>query len=246
VALITAMANPYFHFKQFTVHHDRCAMKVTTDACLFGAWCADELLKTKEKIKSLLDIGSGTGLLSLMVMQKNDVNIDAVEIDESAAEQATENFTTSVWKDRLQVLKGDVTQMQLPQYDCIISNPPFYENELQSPNSKRNVAHHSHGLKLDDLLQIIDNHLSDEGFFFLLLPYKRIDEAKQLMQKNNLYPFKELIAHQSLNHPPFRYMVMGSKKGFENVDTKEIFITSSPNNYTEDFIKLLKEYYLNL
>lgn len=240
------MANPYFQFKQFTVYQDRCAMKVTTDGCLFGAWCAEEIMHLKGFSKSLLDIGAGTGLLSLMVAQKNGLVIDAVEIEEEAASQAVENFNVSPWKENLHVIQGDVATLDLKNYDYIVSNPPFYENELQSPNTLRNTAHHSHQLKLYDLLQIIANNLADGGKFFLLLPYKRIQQARDQMQAHGLFPIKELFAHQSVNHPPFRYLVMGGKKGFENVMQQSIYIKDESNQYTQDFQDLLKDYYLYL
>src|SRR6185369_1848613 len=121
------MSNSYFQFKQFTIHQDRCAMKVTTDACLFGAWVAEKVKSQKSKIKNLLDIGTGTGLLSLMYSQKNsNCTIDAIEINEEAYEQAKENVAASPFAEQVHVMKGDVRTFLLDKkYDLIISNPPF-------------------------------------------------------------------------------------------------------------------------
>lgn len=241
------MANPYFHFKQFSVHHDRCAMKVTTDACLFGAWCAAELTKENKKVASILDIGAGTGLLSLMLAQKTGAAIDAVEIDADAAEQAGENFATSPWKDRLHLIQGDILTTTLQQqYDCIISNPPFYEKELPSENVLRNIAHHSHQLKLDDLLVFIQQHLTEEGSFFLLLPYKRKEEVKQLIEKKGLHIATEVAVHQSEKHTPFRWMIKGTKQKVQQPNVATIKITAGDKQYTEVFTSLLKDYYLYL
>src|SRR5215510_10706183 len=112
------MANTYFDFKQFTIHQDRCAMKVTTDACLFGAWLAERVGSQESIVRSqgferrrILDIGAGTGLLSLMVAQKCDAVIDAVEIDKRAAGQAAENVAASKWKERIVVTQGDIKEL---------------------------------------------------------------------------------------------------------------------------------------
>src|SRR5215213_7485932 len=103
------MPNSFFKFKQFTVHHDRCAMKVTTDACVFGAWSAEEIRHLDPK--QILDIGVGSGLLSLMIAQKNEAAIDAVEIDKEAAEQARENIQASPWKDHIHVTNENVLHL---------------------------------------------------------------------------------------------------------------------------------------
>src|SRR3954469_11797521 len=126
------MANNYFSFKQFIIHQDKCAMKVCTDACLFGAYVADRFQITNSKFH-VLDIGAGTGLLSLMLAQKNStVQIDAVEIDKAASEQAKENFKHSLWRDRLHIHHQPIQEFGMNTYNLIISNPPFYENDLKS------------------------------------------------------------------------------------------------------------------
>src|SRR5688572_28253839 len=158
------MPNSYFKFKQFTVNRDRAAMKVTTDACLFGAWAARSARQSavgqsgSPGIHHVLDIGTGTGLLSLMMAQQINAEIDAIELDEDAFEQAQQNMASSPWHDNLFVIQGDAKDMAYvlgKEYDIIVSNPPFYENELESPDLKKNRAHHSAGLSLDELLSII-------------------------------------------------------------------------------------------
>ena len=128
------MSNSYFQFKQFIIHQDRCAMKVTTDACLFGAWVAEEDKSEKIITKNVLDIGTGTGLLSLMYAQKNSLaNIDAIEIDEDAYIQAKENVAASPFAERINIIHDDIKRFTFSKkYDCIISNPPFYEKEIRS------------------------------------------------------------------------------------------------------------------
>jgi tRNA1Val (adenine37-N6)-methyltransferase len=241
------LANTYFQFKQFTIHHDRCAMKVTTDGCLFGAWCAEEIQKSKEAIKKVLDIGCGTGLLSLMIAQKNKVIIDAVEIDIAAAEQAVENIAASLWKENISVINKDVLQWQ-PNvvYDCIVSNPPFYESELRSDKKVKNIAHHDEGLKLEELFRFVQESLSKNGKFFLLLPVKREKDVAELMKQSGFHLHQLVIVKQSINHAPFRLMLEAGFQPMNNIATKEIIIKDEENNYTNDFIALLKDYYLYL
>src|SRR6266446_1218624 len=121
------MANPYFQFKQFIINQDRCAMKATTDGCLFGGWVACEIKNEKLKIKNALDVGAGTGVLSLMFAQKNPLAIiDAVEIDEDAYEQANRNIAASAFTNMINVIRGDIRSFSFTKkYDVIISNPPF-------------------------------------------------------------------------------------------------------------------------
>ena len=148
------MANSYFQFKKFIIHQDRCAMKVTTDGCLFGAWIATNAGSKKHGINTVLDIGTGTGLLSLIYAQKNpDVIIDAMEMDEEAAEQARENVESFPIKNHVQVHCADARNFMFPhKYDLIISNPPFYEKSLVSPISRKNIAHHHEGLLISELI----------------------------------------------------------------------------------------------
>ena len=241
------MANPFFQFKQFIVYHDRCAMKVTTDACLFGAWCAEELRKQNlQNDTAILDIGAGTGLLALMIAQKNRAMIDAVEIEAEAAAQASENVSKSLWRDQIFVHQKDVLQFGgEKKYDVIISNPPFYEMEIKSASAEKNTAHHSHALRLEDLLSFVKQHLTKDGKFFLLLPYKRITEIKSLFKKFALYIEQEVTVRQSVYHKPFRVMIKGSLNAVQTAGS-EITIRNSEDQYTDEFVQLLKDYYLYL
>src|SRR5258706_15748275 len=184
------MSNSYFQFKQFAIHQDRCAMKVTTDACLFGAWAASKARERELTVqKRILDIGAGTGLLSLMIAQQCDVQVDAIEIDKAAAEQASENVNSSPWKEKIRVMQGDIKSIAkgpMSCYDIVVCNPPFYENELTSPSHEKNIAHHSKELSLPEVLQAIHDSLVREGQFFLLLPFKRMTEAELLLENFNL------------------------------------------------------------
>ncbi len=243
------MANSYFQFKQFTVHQDKCAMKVTTDSCLFGSYIANEINSSSSVINNCLDIGTGTGLLSLMLTQKCDCCIDAIEIDMAAAEQATENNRASPFTDKINVIQADARKLLFEKkYDLIISNPPFYEKELKGDDEGRNVAHHSSALSFTDLFSIIKNNLSANGKFYLLLPFKRDTEIKNLFTSGNFQIERITYIKQTVKHDYFRMIVSGKFKTKNPGETKidEIAIKSISGNYTPEFIALLKDYYLHL
>ncbi|HEY5774167.1 MAG TPA: methyltransferase [Chitinophagaceae bacterium] len=243
------MPNSYFQFKQFTIHQDRCAMKVTTDACLFGAWIAEKVKSQKLKVKTGLDIGTGTGLLTLMVIQKNpEMKIDAIEIDKDAAEQAKINVGSSPWKEQINIVQDDVKEFSFKkEFDLIISNPPFYENEIRSATDSKNVAHHSQSLTVKELLAIIKENLSLTGSFFLLLPYKRNDEIKKLFKDQQLHVAKIVLVRQSVKHDYFRIFIKGSLNTEEKeTEFDELSIWDEKQQYTNEFTGLLKDYYLYL
>ncbi len=242
------MPNDYFQFKQFLIKQDKCAMKVCTDACLFGAWVA--ACSMQLKTCNLLDVGTGTGLLSLMLAQKNnDAIIDAVEIDKDAAQQAKENVESSLWKERLNVHNKSIQQFanlgnwQL-KYDVIISNPPFYETDLKSDNEKRNIALHSTELELEELIKIADDLLNDDGNFFVLLPYHRTKNFIQSLQQKFFIKEKVFI-RQTSKHNYFRSMFWLTKQSAATHQS-EIIIMNENGKYTDEFIDLLKDYYLYL
>jgi tRNA1Val (adenine37-N6)-methyltransferase len=245
------MPNDYFKFKQFIVQQANCAMKVTTDACLFGAWVANEMADEDGNKKRMLDIGTGTGLLSLLIAQRSLMTIDAIEVDDLAAGQAKENVNNSPWKERITVIHGNVLQSQdvlAPKYDAIVSNPPFYEKELSSSDVRKNMAHHDEGLLLKDLVRLINEKLSKRGIFYLLLPYKRIEELQLLCQLHGLFIVHITYVKQSTEHPPFRVMITGKAADGDThtCTTDEISIRDKIGNYEPGFQVLLKDYYLYL
>lgn len=219
-------------------------MKVCTDACLFGAWMAAKTTRIGPD-GSILDIGTGTGLLSLMLAQQNRARIDAVELDEHAAEQAAENFEASPWQERLQVIRGDIRTVHLgKKYELIISNPPFFENDLKSADSRRNLALHSEALSLEELLTAALAHLTDHGQLAVLLPYHRKQAFEELAAENGCYLVEEVSVKQTPAHPCFRAMLL-----FGRVKTTPLIqtmIIREGSAYTEPFRNLLSPYYLKL
>ena len=244
------MSNSFFQFKQFLIHQDRCAMKVTTDACLFGAWAANESQKSKLKIKNVLDIGAGTGLLSLMLAQKNSsCTIDAIEIDDEAYQQAQENMAASPFAERTHIMHGDAKTFPFTKkYDLIISNPPFYEKEIKSSDKKKNIAHHHSGLSLDKLMGVIKSNLSSHGIFYLLLPFKRSKEVETMLLKQKLFVSKIVFVKQSTKHDYFRVMIQGKLHNENTPETfiEEISVWDDRQQYTDEFKELLKDYYLKV
>lgn len=225
-------------------------MKVTTDSCLFGAWVAEEVRSQNPVaigpgVKSILDIGAGTGLLSLMIAQKSNFSINTIEIDNDAFTQASENIGASPWKERIKIFHGDIKEFNPPaRYDIIMSNPPFYENEWQSGNLKRDTAHHSSELLLEDLLDIIPGSINPGGKFYLLLPYKRHEEILKLFELKKLFLSQKILVRQTDDHDYFRMMIEGSFENPANTITKELAIKNKNNEYTGEFTALLKDYYL--
>jgi len=241
------MPNHYFQFKQFTVYQDRCALKVSTDSCIFGAWVAKKVAGIEHHLNACLDIGSGSGLLMLMLAQQFPGMIQGVEIDKSSYEQATENIAASKWNNRLQLFHKDVKLFSVPhQYDLVISNPPFYEGDLKSLNSRYNFAKHSDGLTLQDLLEVAERNLSAKGIFAVLLPFHRVAWFEQLAASCELFVFDRLMIRQSLQHPHFRAVLMMNRKNSGQTKKEELVIRQSADQYSVAFKYLLKEYYLHL
>ena len=240
------MSNPFFKFKQFTVYQYGCSMKVGTDSCIFGAYVASYLQTLQFPVKSVLDIGTGTGVLSLMVAQKIPATIDAIEIDEAAAAQAKQNFNSSPWKERLHVLHLDAKQLPVNnKYDCIISNPPFYEADLHSPDKKKNAAKHETTLNFEQLLETVHLHLADNGIFFVLLPYHRLDHFVHTAAVKQFFLREKFCIQHSPSHPLSRGTLVFTRL-HASPELKQWAIKDTNGNYSREFTGLLKDYYLYL
>ncbi|HQY12814.1 MAG TPA: methyltransferase, partial [Ferruginibacter sp.] len=232
-----------FQFKQFTVFQHKCAMKVCTDACLFGALAAGY----KPQTTNGLDIGTGTGLLSLMLAQKDpDAVIDAVELDTDAAEQARENFAASPWKERLNIFNADILSFKTEKsYDFIISNPPFFEDDLRSPDETKNNAKHDTSLSLNELVRVAQQILAADGSFAVLLPYQRVNYFTEEAGRQGLHLVQQVLVKQTEKHNYFRGILFFNRKKTQPV-TASINIKDKEGNYTPEFVAALKDYYLYL
>jgi len=221
-------------------------MKVCTDACIQGAFTAQYLAGQEKVVSSILDIGAGTGLLSLLLAQQTAAAITAIELDAAAAEQATENFAASPWADRMQVTQADIRTLPAAhRYDHIITNPPFYEGSLKSGDTLRNQAMHATTLGYEGLLQAISAHLHVKGSFSVLLPYAAFPGFRQLAEAAGYHPQQILEVKQSVQHGYFRTVGIFSRQRVTPVITS-LAIYEKQNVYTPEFVALLQPYYLYL
>ena len=221
-------------------------MKVCTDASLFGAYTAATIQHTTFNIQHILDIGAGTGLLSLMLAQKNDAVIDAVELDTPACQQAKTNFEESPWKDRLHIFNEDILAFQSKKkYDLVICNPPFYDNDLRSPDDVKNTAKHSGTLNLAELIKIAFVQLTATGYFAVLLPAHRVNSFENLAAMQGFYLWQKVMVRQTETHDHFRGILIFSKEKKEE-QSISMAIKNKEEKYTAEFTALLKDYYLYL
>lgn len=218
-------------------------MKVCTDACILGAYAA-QIAKEDSTIARCLDIGAGTGLLSLMLAQQAPAGIDAIDIDVNAYEEGTSNFSLSPWQERLHYMHGDVRSYNANSpFDLIISNPPFYENELQSPTHTKNIAHHDEGLTLMELAKAVKRNLSTTGKFIVLLPVQRVEAFQDIIMKRQFHLQSKLVIRHSMRHAYTRaILVFANSVTIPSV--QELIIKDEFNNYTSNFTDLLQAYYL--
>jgi tRNA1Val (adenine37-N6)-methyltransferase len=234
-----------FQFKQFTVQQDRCAMKIGTDSVLLGAWTPVE-----NKPFSILDIGAGTGILSLMLAQRSAAEqIDSLEIDEDAYEQCVENFENSPWSDRLFCFHAGLDEfIEEPEeeYDIIISNPPFYSEDFKSDNSQRDLARFQDALPFEDLVEAADLLLSENGIFAVIIPFKEEERFIDLCAEVELFPVKVTRVKGSHTTPIVRSLLAFKRYELSVLEADELVIEINRHEYTDDYINLTKDFYLKM
>ncbi len=234
-----------FSFKNFDIHQDRCAMKIGTDGVLLGAWCPID-----NNPFSVLDIGAGTGILSLMLAQRSSANqIDAIEIDEDAFEQCVENFESSPWSDRLYCYHAGLDEfMEEPEdeYDIIISNPPFYPENYKTESEQRDLARFQDALPFEDLIEAANLLLSENGIFSVIIPFKEEEKFIALAKDFALYPFKITRVKGTPTTEIKRSLLAFSFAKKEKIESDELVIETSRHQYTEDYIALTRDFYLKM
>jgi len=233
------MPDPYFQFKQFTVFHDQCAMKVGTDGVLIGAWA------NCSQSKSILDIGTGSGLMALMLAQRSKALIDALDIDKNACKQAKYNVENSKFRKRICVIQSDFNDFNTEcKYDLIVSNPPYFTNSLPAPDRQRNIARHNHALSFEMLLKKSATLLAEKGKIALIIPYEAENQIQSFAVNNGLFLCRKTIVRPKPESNPKRLLLEYAKSEI-NPEISELYIEKERHVYSEDYRKLTEEFYLN-
>ena len=233
-----------FTFKQFSVNQDRCAMKIGTDGVLLGAWTP--IINNPYNV---LDIGAGTGILSLMLAQRSNASqIDAIEIDEDAYEQCVENFEASPWGDKLFCFHAGLDEFvdePEDEYDLIISNPPFYTDDYKSDNSSRDLARFEDALPFEELIEAAALLLSDNGIFSVIIPFKEEERFVSLCKELDLFPLK-ITRVKGTPTSEIKRSLLAFCRIEQTPLIDELVIEISRHNYTSEYIELTKEFYLKM
>lgn len=234
-----------FQFKQFSIEQDRCAMKIGTDGVLLGAWAPIE-----NNPFSVLDIGTGTGIIALMLSQRSNAQqIDALEIDDDAYEQAVDNFENSPWSDRLFCFHAGLDEfVEEPEdeYDLIVSNPPFYTEDYKTENEQRDLARFADAMPFEDLVEAADLMLSENGVFAVIIPFKEENNFIALAKEYELYPIKITRVKGTPTTEIKRSLLALSRKEKLDFSIDELIIETARHIYTAEYIELTKDFYLKM
>jgi tRNA1Val (adenine37-N6)-methyltransferase len=238
------MSSNSFAFKQFTIHQEKCAMKVGTDAVLLGAWA-----KTYG-VRRALDIGTGTGIIALMLAQKCGCTIDAIDIDEVAAGEAKENAANSPWRERVRIHHislQDFAKMQDEKYDLIVSNPPYFTDAQPATEESRTKARHTVLLPFSDLIHGATKLLSKEGKFYVILPTKEGELFREMAEAKGLHLRRLARVKTTPEKPEKRVLMQFGFTAKPQVSESTLVIEKDNLNaqhYTDEYKELTKEYYL--
>jgi tRNA1Val (adenine37-N6)-methyltransferase len=232
------MPESVFHFKQFKIDQDRCAMKVGTDGVLLGSWIK---LYTEEKI---LDVGTGTGLIAIMLAQRSHAQIDAIDIDKGAYDQALENCAKSPWADKLKVVHASLQDYRPGyRYDLIVSNPPYFIDSFAPSDEARNRARQASAtLSYDELLNGVVRLLNVSGRFCIILPEKEGKLFSEKAQQNGLF-CNCITGVRTKPHKPFKRLMMEFSRIEEELIESEIVINNEDGSFTDEYKMLTQDYY---
>ena len=234
-----------FQFKQFSVEQDRCAMKIGTDGVLLGAWTPID-----NNPFSIIDIGTGTGVIGLMLAQRSNAQqIDALEIDEDAYEQAVDNFENSPWSDRLFCFHAGLDEfVEEPEdeYDLIVSNPPFYTEDYKTDNEQRDLARFQDAMPFEELIEAADLLLSENGIFSVIIPHKEEAHFLAIAKEYELYPFKISHVKGTPTTEIKRSLLAFNRKETIDFPVDELIIETARHVYTPEYINLTRDFYLKM
>ncbi len=235
--------NNYFRFKQFTIIQEKAAMKVGTDGVLLGAWT------TVPQTGSILDIGTGTGVIALMLAQRStEAHVTGIDYEPEAALEASENAMNSPWSSRISMLNvsfQEFHQTCTSRFGLIVSNPPFFENSRKPKVENLSIAKHNHLLPPEELARGVAHLLTDDGLFSVILPATTAPPFQKVAEKHGLFPSRLTIVRPNNLKVPHRYLMEFSKKkvtvnhGFLNIHTND------NQNYTDIYKKFTRDFYLN-
>lgn len=227
-----------FRFKQFEVHHHRCAMKVNTDGVLLGAWV------TAAGAKRALDVGTGSGVIALMLAQRGVAEVQAIEIDPEAAAQAQENFEASAWAGKLQAHPMALQQFNPTEpFDLIISNPPYFDNAYKTPLANRNLARHNDTLPLADLMAFAAQWLTPAGRLSVILPLEMEHTATSVARQHGLFVARSCYVRGRVGGEVKRVLLEFVKAAVP-VEQTTLAIETAPLQYTDEYRALTKDFYL--
>jgi tRNA1Val (adenine37-N6)-methyltransferase len=233
------MRNSVFAFKEFSVNQDKCSMKLGTDSVLVGAWAK------KEKPKKILDIGTGTGVIALMLAQRTQAEIDAIDIEYAAHVQAKENFSGSKWSNRLNSHHCSLQEFSPnKKYDLIISNPPYFVLPKTHQEKEGNQARFTHLLSFSDLAEHVVRLLSAKGSFYVVFPVHEGAMFTNEAEKRNLF-LVNYVWVKTTNRKKFPKRIL-MEFGFSRRDdiTDSMLVIQSENKYTDEYKELTKDYFL--
>lgn len=234
------MSKKCFQFKQFSIAHDRCAMKVGTDGVLLGAWTP------LNNAQLILEVGTGSGLIALMLAQRSTAQIVAVEIDADAASQAQENVAATNWKNRIEINHCDFLSFSSTlKFDLVVSNPPFFDDSLISPSESRNLARHTRSLSYLNLIEKSVSLLSEKGRICFIIPNDRGEKVEQIAIENGLFLTKKIEVLPKPDALPKRLLLEFSRTPDELL-ADQLVIEIARHQYSNEYIALTKEFYLKM
>jgi tRNA1Val (adenine37-N6)-methyltransferase len=230
-----------FRFKQFQILDNKCAMKVGVDAVLLGAWT------DVSDAKSILDIGTGSGVIALMLAQRSEAFIHGIEIDIDAAKQAEENVRHSPWSDRVKtehISVQDFASSDDLRFDLLVCNPPYFNNSLLSPSSGRNQARHTGELSFNDLADAFSKLTAPGGKCCVILPLPESSLFESVMRHRDFAPSRKLLIYPKPGKPANRILMQFEFGSIEQAEEESIYIRSDENSYTDAYKELTKDFYL--